>query len=105
MKHEVGQQGLKAGHVDAGQRRLTREQQEFAQQVQAQVWYHQEPPCLEYMIQLDAVGMCSPAASSNQATTDHKPHEQGHLTQVIVHHSTFVKKARLSFLLCSTNLG
>ena len=73
------------------------EQQEFAQQVQAQVWYHREPPCLEYRIQLDAVGMCSPADSSNQATTDHEPHEQGYLTKVIVHHSIFVKKARLSY--------
>jgi hypothetical protein len=97
MKHEVGQQGLKAGHVDASQRRLTREQQEFAQQVQAQVWYHQEPPCLVYMIQLDAVGLRSPADSSNQATTDHEPHEQGHLAKVIVHHSIFVKKPRLFY--------
>ncbi len=41
--------------------------------------------------------MCSPADSSNQATTDHEPHEQGHLTEVIVHHSILVKKARLFY--------
>jgi len=54
MEHEVGQQGLEARHVDSAKRLITREQQEVTQQMQAQVWYHQEPPCLACMIELDS---------------------------------------------------